>query len=97
MTPRLWNCKELALVAAIVALAFVAAFLSIKLTRPNPFARATSGVEWQCNRSLPFTTCHRVAHARPASLQGKPVCLTAGVRGGAFFQPACEARRSSAA
>jgi len=50
MIPRLWTCKELALIAAIVALACVAAFLSIKLTRPKAFASATLGAEWQCKQ-----------------------------------------------
>ena len=39
MIPRLWTCKELALIAAIVVLACGAAFLSIRLTRPKPFAQ----------------------------------------------------------
>jgi len=51
MIPRLWTCKELALIAAIVALACVAAFLSIKLTRPKPFASASFGAESQCKQS----------------------------------------------
>jgi hypothetical protein len=32
MIPRLWTCKELALITVIVVLAFVAAFLSVKLS-----------------------------------------------------------------
>jgi hypothetical protein len=76
MIPRLWTCKELALITAIVALACVAAFLSIKLTRPKPFASATSLViEWQCKQSFLITTCHRTAHVRAASPQGKPIWL----------------------
>ena len=47
MIPRLWTCKEIALIAAIVAFACVAAFLSIRLTRPKPFASAALGIEWQ--------------------------------------------------
>ena len=48
MISRFWNCKDLAFVAMIVALACVAAFLSIKLMRPKPLAHATLGAEWQC-------------------------------------------------
>jgi len=50
MIPRLWTCKELALIAAIVTLACVAVFLSIKLTRPKPFASASFGVESPCKQ-----------------------------------------------
>ena len=75
MFPRLWTCKELSLIAAIVALACVAAFLSIKLMRPKPFASATLGVEWQCKQSFLITTCHRIAHVRPARPQAKPIWL----------------------
>jgi hypothetical protein len=72
MISRFWNCKDLAFVAMIVALACVAAFLSIKLMRPKPLARATLGVEWQCEPSLVFATCHRIAHVRPVRPSGKP-------------------------
>jgi hypothetical protein len=66
MIARLWSCKELALIAAIVTLACVAAYLSIKLTRPKPFASATLSVEWQCKRqSFLITTCHRIARVKP--------------------------------
>ena len=50
MIPRLWTCKELVLIAAIVTLACVAAFLSIKLTRPKPLASASFGVESPCKQ-----------------------------------------------
>jgi uncharacterized protein involved in exopolysaccharide biosynthesis len=56
MIARLWSCKELALIAAIVTLACVAAYLSIKLTRPKPFASATLSVEWQCKRQSSLIT-----------------------------------------
>jgi uncharacterized membrane protein YadS len=75
MIPRLWTCKELALITAIVALGCVAAFLSIKLTRPKPFASAALAIEWQCKQSFLITTCHRTAHVRPASAQAKPMWL----------------------
>lgn len=71
MISRFWNCKDLAFVAMIVALACVAAFLSIKLMRPKPLAHATLGVEWQCKPSLVFATCHRIAHVKPARPSGK--------------------------
>ena len=75
MIPRLWTCKEIALIAAIVAFACVAAFLSIRLTRPKPFASAALGIEWQCKQSFLITTCHRTAHVRPAGPQAKPISL----------------------
>ena len=75
MFPRLWTCKELALITAIVTLACVAAFLSIKLTRPKPFASAALGIEWQCKQSFLVTTCHRIAHARPAVPRATPIGL----------------------
>jgi len=65
------NCKELAFVAAIVALACLAAFLSIKLMRPKSLAHATLGVEWQCKPSVLFATCHRIAHVKPVRPSGK--------------------------
>jgi hypothetical protein len=75
MIPRLWTCKELALITAIVVLACVAAFLSIRLTRPKPFASAAMGIEWQCKQSFLITTCHRTAHVRPAGPERKPIGL----------------------
>jgi len=73
MIPRLWSCKELALIAAIVVLACVAAYLSIRLTRPKPFASATLGVEWQCKQSFLVTSCHRIVHVKPVSPARQPV------------------------
>jgi hypothetical protein len=75
MIPRLWTCKELALVAAIVTLACVAAVLSIWLTRPTLPSTATIGVEWHCKQSLLITTCHKIAHVKPVIPSGKPICL----------------------
>jgi hypothetical protein len=45
----LWTRQEIALIAAILALACVAAFFSIKLTRPRPFAGAALSAQWQCS------------------------------------------------
>jgi hypothetical protein len=49
MTWTLWTRQEIALIVAILTLACVAAFLSIKLTRPRPFASATLSAQWQCS------------------------------------------------
>jgi hypothetical protein len=75
MIPRLWSCKELALIAAIVTLACVAAVLSIWLTRPRLLSTATVGVEWQCKRSLLIMTCHKIAHVKPVIPNAKLICL----------------------
>lgn len=48
MTWSLWTRQEIALIVAILTLACVAAFLSVKLTRPRPFASATVSAQWQC-------------------------------------------------
>lgn len=48
MTWTLWTRQEIALIAAILTLACVAAFLSVKLTRPKPFASAAFSAQWQC-------------------------------------------------
>jgi len=48
MTWTLWTRQEIALIAAIVTLACGAAFLSVKLTRPRPFAAAAVSAQWQC-------------------------------------------------
>jgi hypothetical protein len=74
MIPRLWTFKELALIAAIVALACVAAFLSIRLTRPKLLSSTTLGVEWHCKQSFLIATCHRIAHVKPVGPQSKPIC-----------------------
>jgi hypothetical protein len=78
MIPRLWTCKELVLIAAIVALACVAAFLSIKLTRPKPFAGATFGIESPCKQSLLTTSSRKVVHMEPVRSQAKPNGLRHG-------------------
>jgi hypothetical protein len=66
MIPRLCTRKELALVAAIVALACVAAFLSIKLARPKMLSGATPDVEWQCAQPFLITNCRKVVHMTQA-------------------------------
>ncbi len=48
MTWTLWTRREIALIAAILTFACAAAFLSIKLTRPKPFASAALSAQWQC-------------------------------------------------
>ncbi len=48
MTWTLWTRHEIALITAILTLACVAAFLSVKLTRPKPFASAALSSQWQC-------------------------------------------------
>jgi hypothetical protein len=48
MTWTLWTRQEIALIAVILALACTAAFLSVKLTRPKPFANTAISMEWQC-------------------------------------------------
>ena len=48
MTGTLWTRQEIALIMAILTLACVAAFLSVKLTRPRPFASAGLSAQWQC-------------------------------------------------
>jgi hypothetical protein len=49
MTWTLWTRQEIALIVAILTFACVAAFLSIKLTRPRPFASAAVSTQWQCS------------------------------------------------
>jgi hypothetical protein len=49
MTWTLWTRQEIALIVAILTFACIAAFLSVKLTRPKPFATAAASAQWQCN------------------------------------------------
>jgi hypothetical protein len=61
---------DIVFIVVILACACVAAYLSIKLTRPKPFANAGLGVAWQCRTSLGIlTVCTRNAHfeGRPRS------------------------------
>jgi hypothetical protein len=48
MTWTLWTRHEIAIIVAILTLACVAAFLSVKLTRAKPFAGAALSAQWQC-------------------------------------------------
>ena len=56
MTWSTWTTKEIALIAAILALACTAAFLSIKLTRPKPFASTVLTEQWQCTKTAGVLT-----------------------------------------
>jgi hypothetical protein len=47
MTWTLWTRQEIALIVAILTLACVAAFLSVKLTRPRPLATASLSAQRQ--------------------------------------------------
>jgi hypothetical protein len=79
MFPRVWTRKELALIAAIVALACVAALLSIKLTRPRLLSSDTLGVEWQCKHSLLMKmNCARIVHVAPVASAGQADLSAAG-------------------
>jgi hypothetical protein len=49
MTRTLWTRHEIAFIVAILTFACVAAFLSLKLTRPTPFASAAVSAQWQCS------------------------------------------------
>jgi len=84
MIPQLWTYKELVLIAAIVVLACGAAFLSIRLTRPKPFAQATLGVEWPCKQSFLITTCHRDRSRQAGQPAGKADSPAPSVRGAGF-------------
>lgn len=86
MFPRLWTHKELALIAAIVALACVAALLSIKLTRPRLLSNATVGVEWHCKYSLLTTSCIRFVRVAPACSAGQADLSAAGAGSESFPQ-----------
>ena len=70
MFPRVWTRKELALIAAIVALACVAALLSIKLTRPRLLSIDTLGVERHCKHSILSTNCIRFVRCGAPRLRG---------------------------
>jgi hypothetical protein len=86
MFPSTWTRKELVLIAAIVALACVAALLSIKLTRPRLLSSATLGVEWQCKHSLLKLNCARIVHVAPVPSAGRADLSAAGVGSESFPQ-----------
>jgi hypothetical protein len=57
-----WRGADIVFIVVILAFACVAAYLSVKLTRPRSFANAGFGVEWQCRASLGIlTVCTRNA------------------------------------
>jgi hypothetical protein len=57
-----WRGVDIVFIVVILAFACVAAYLSIRLTRPKPFANAGFGVEWQCSTNLGIlTVCSRNA------------------------------------
>jgi hypothetical protein len=87
MLPRLWTRKELALIAAIVALACVAALLSIKLTRPRLLSSDTLGVELQCKHSLLMKmNCAKIAHVAPVEPAGQADLSAPGAGSESFQQ-----------
>jgi len=86
MVFRLWTRKELAFIAAIVALACVAALLSIKLTRPRLLSDATLGVELQCKHSLLVTNCPRIVHVAPDGSAAQADSSAAGAGSESFPQ-----------
>ena len=84
MFPSVWTRNEIALIAAIVALACVAALLSIKLTRPRLLSNATLGVEQHCKRSLLTTNCIRFVDVAPLGF-GEQADLSAAGAGSESF------------
>jgi hypothetical protein len=71
-----WTRKALILIAA-VALACVAGFATLGVSKPEPALSAALGPDWQCSRlAYVFTTCSRVKHslATPVRLAKIPVC-----------------------
>jgi formate-dependent nitrite reductase membrane component NrfD len=52
----LWTRTEIALIAAIIAFACVAAFLSVRLTRPKPFVSVIVNPQWQCTKTTGIPT-----------------------------------------
>jgi adenine-specific DNA methylase len=71
-----WTRKNLALTAAIVALAMMG-FVVIGVSYPEPDASAALGPDWQCSRlAFVFTTCSRAKHTRSMAVRVAkiPVC-----------------------
>jgi hypothetical protein len=75
--PRIWwTRKNLVLVVAAAALAFIG-FVVIGVSYPEPAASAALGPDWQCSRlAFVFTTCSRVRHSQAMAvrLAKIPVC-----------------------
>jgi hypothetical protein len=65
---------DIVFIVVILAFACVAAYLSIRLTRPRPFANAGLGVAWQCSTSLGNLT----VYTRNAHYEGKPRSISKG-------------------
>jgi hypothetical protein len=62
MPRNFWPRMDIVFIVVIVVFACIAAYLSIRLTRPKPFANAGLSVEWQCRTSLGIlTVCSRNA------------------------------------
>jgi hypothetical protein len=55
MVWTLWTRKEIVLIAAILAFAGAAAFLSVKLTQPKPFESSVL-TQWQCTKTAGILT-----------------------------------------
>jgi hypothetical protein len=53
---NLWTRRQIALMAAIVALAFGAAYLSVGLVRARPVESAVLSDHWQCTRTAGIVT-----------------------------------------
>jgi hypothetical protein len=73
-----WRGADIVFTVVILVFACVAAYLSVKLTRPRPFANAGFGVEWQCSTSLGIlTVCTRNAlfEERPRSVRKGELAL----------------------
>jgi hypothetical protein len=66
----IWTRKDIAFIAAIVALGCVAAVLAIGLAAPDPVSSAALGPDWTCSRiGLVWTTCTPVQRAASAAVQ----------------------------
>lgn len=71
-----WTRKNLALVAAVIALAFTG-LIMIGVSHPEPAASTALGPDWQCSRlAFVFTSCSRVRDSRllAVRLAKIPVC-----------------------
>jgi hypothetical protein len=57
---NLWTRRQIALMAAIVALVSSAAYVSVSLARPRPVENAVLSDQWQCTRTAGIiTVCTR--------------------------------------
>ena len=77
MTRTLWTRQEILLIVAILSLACAAAFLSVKLTRPKPFATSVVS-QWQCTKSAgTVAVCTRKSARANASQQSRSLFTSA--------------------